>query len=139
MARLYHYRLELMRTHPGSTVIFRCDQSIFQCMYVCLTPLRKSLLAGCRQVLLVDRCFLKGLYGEQLLIAVGIDANDCIYPVAQATVNKENKDNWKFFLELLAKDLRITNSYNWAFMSDRQKVNGSLLICYALLSIIIQK
>ena len=38
------------------------------------------------------------------------------------TVDKENKDNWKWLLELLAQDLRITNTHHWAFMTDRQKV-----------------
>ena len=93
MARLYDYRLELIRTHPGSTIVFKCDQGIFQCMYVCLAPLREGFLVGCMQILSVDGCFLKGLYGGQLLTAVGIDANDCIYPVAWTTVSKENKDN----------------------------------------------
>ena len=101
MVRLYDYRLELIRTHPGSTIVFKCDQGIFQCMYVCLAPLREGFLAGCRQILSVDGCFLKGLYRGQLLTAVGIDANDCIYRVAWATVSKENKDNWKWFLEQL--------------------------------------
>ena len=44
MVRLYDYRLELIRTHPGSTIVFKCDQGIFQCMYVCLTPLREGFL-----------------------------------------------------------------------------------------------
>ena len=105
-------------------------------MYVCLAPLREGFLAGCRQILSVDGCFLKGLYGGQLLTAVGIDVNDCIYPVAWATVSKENKDNWKWFLELLAEDCGITNSYNWAFVSDRQKVHEKLLVSCALLSIL---
>ena len=105
-------------------------------MYVYLAPLREGFLAGCMQILSVDGCFLKGLYGGQLLTAVGIDANDCIYPVAWATVSKENKDNWKWFLELLAEDCGITNSYNWAFVSDRQKVHEKLLASCALLSIL---
>lgn len=122
MRSLYEYRLELMRTHPRSTVLFRCDQGKFECMYVCLAPLREGFLAGCRQIISLDGCFLKGLYGGQLLSAVGIDANDCIYPFAWAIVGKENKDNWKWFLELLAEDVGITNSFHWAFMTDRQKV-----------------
>ena len=80
---------------------------------------------------------MKGLYNGHLLTAVRIDAVICMYLVGWATVSKENKDNWKWFFELLAEDCRITNSYNWAFMSDMLKVNGSLLACYALLSIII--
>ncbi|XP_039130213.1 uncharacterized protein LOC120266636 [Dioscorea cayenensis subsp. rotundata] len=124
MSRLYDYRLELLKTHPGSTIIINCtDEGVFQAFYVCLAPLREGFLAGCRHFVSLDGCFLKGVYGGQLLCAVGIDANDCIYPISWAMVSKENKDNWKWFLEILAQDLRITDSRHWAFMSDRQKAS----------------
>lgn len=71
----------------------------------------------------MDGCFLKGYYGGQLLAAVGIDVNDWIYLVAWAVVDKENYHNWVWFLKLLAKDMKISNSHHWAFMSDRQKVS----------------
>lgn len=122
MRSLYDYRLELLKTHPDSTIKFRCDQGIFEAMYVCLSPLRNGVLTGCRRVICIDGCFLKGLYGVQLLSAVGIDANNSIYPVAWSVVNKENRENWVWFLQLLAEDLMITNSQHWCFMSDRQKV-----------------
>ncbi|XP_039135796.1 uncharacterized protein LOC120273231 [Dioscorea cayenensis subsp. rotundata] len=121
MARLYDYRLELVRTHPGSTVIIKYNEEVFESMYVCLALLRAGFLSGCRKLVSLDGCFLKGLYGGQLLSAVGIDANDCIYPIAWAVVSKENKENWTWFLQILAQDLMINNSHQWAFMTDRQK------------------
>ncbi|XP_039145858.1 uncharacterized protein LOC120283285 [Dioscorea cayenensis subsp. rotundata] len=120
MARLHDF--ELLKTHPGSAIIVNCnDEGVFEALYVCLAPLREGFLAGCRHLISVDGCFLKGLYGGQLLCAVGIDANDCIYPISWAMVKKENKDNWKWFFEVLAEDLRITDSKKWAFILDRQK------------------
>ncbi|XP_050204849.1 uncharacterized protein LOC126654895 [Mercurialis annua] len=119
---LYDYRLELLRTHPTSTVMFKQDNCVFKGMYVCLAPLRDGFKDGCRRVISVDGCWPKGLYGGQLLTAVGIDANDCIYPIAWAVVDGETKENWLWFLELLGQDLEINQSTNWAFMSDRQKV-----------------
>ncbi|XP_039139366.1 uncharacterized protein LOC120276748 isoform X2 [Dioscorea cayenensis subsp. rotundata] len=95
-----------MRTHPNSTFIILADEGVFQ---------------SCRNLVSLDGCFLKGTYGGQLLTAVGIDANDCIYPIAWAVVNKENKENWTWFLQLLAQDLGIVDSHKWAFMTDRQK------------------
>ncbi|XP_052477255.1 uncharacterized protein LOC105800338 [Gossypium raimondii] len=53
--------------------------------------------------------------------AVGIDANNGIYPLAYAAVESENKASWFWFLELLAIDLEIVNSYQIYFMSDKQK------------------
>lgn len=90
MLRLYDYMSELIKTHLGSTIKFRCDVGVFQAMYMCLSPLKESFMAGCRQVILIDGCFLKGVYRGQLLIMVGIDVNDCIHLIAWATVGKEN-------------------------------------------------
>lgn len=56
----------------------KCDDQMFQRLYVCLGPLKKGFLAGCRSVRSLCRCFLKARYGGQLLTAVGIDANDCM-------------------------------------------------------------
>lgn len=111
-----------MKTHPGSTIKFRCDKGIFEAMYVCLAPLRTGFLTGCRRIISVDGCFLKGRYGGQLLSDVGVDANNCSYPIAWAIVNKENRENWIWFLQLLGEDLSIEDSHSWAFISDRQKV-----------------
>ncbi|XP_039136666.1 uncharacterized protein LOC120273983 isoform X2 [Dioscorea cayenensis subsp. rotundata] len=118
---LYDYRLEILRTNPGSTVMFKCNEGIFRGMYLCLGPLKAGFMAGCRPIISVDGCWLKGQFGGQLLSAVGVDANDCIYPIAWAVVDKENYDNWRWFLELLAIDLEINNGHGFAFMSDRQK------------------
>ncbi|XP_016755152.1 uncharacterized protein [Gossypium hirsutum] len=77
--------------------------------------------AGCRRIVGLDGCFLKGYYGGYLLVAVGIDANNGIYPLAYATVESENQASWLWFLELLAMDLEIVSSYHISFMSDKQK------------------
>ncbi|KAK8696284.1 hypothetical protein V6N13_001420 [Hibiscus sabdariffa] len=42
-----------------------------------------------RLFIIFDGCFLKGYYQGYLLAAVGIDANDCIYPIAVAAVEAE--------------------------------------------------
>ena len=77
---------------------------------------------GCRKVICVDGCWLKGLFDMQLLSDVGIDANDCIYPFAWTIIDRENKETWKWFLEFIGSDLEINHSQEWAFISDKQKV-----------------
>ncbi|KAG8488109.1 hypothetical protein CXB51_018508 [Gossypium anomalum] len=77
--------------------------------------------AGCRRIVGLDGCFLKGYYGGYLLAAVGIDANNGIYPLAYAAVESENQASWLWFLELLAIDLEIVSSYHISFMSDKEK------------------
>nr|XP_033516970.1 uncharacterized protein LOC117281233 isoform X2 [Nicotiana tomentosiformis] len=54
-----------------------------------------SFKAGCRKIVGVDGCWLKGaMYGAQLLTAVGLDANNNIFPIAYAVVEKETRDTW---------------------------------------------
>ncbi|XP_052484876.1 uncharacterized protein LOC128039969 [Gossypium raimondii] len=77
--------------------------------------------AGCRRIIGLDGCFLKGYYGGYLLVAIGIDANNGIYPFTYVAVESENQASLLRFLELLAINLEIVSSYQISFMSDKQK------------------
>ncbi|XP_027103267.1 uncharacterized protein [Coffea arabica] len=99
---------ELRKANPGSTVFVETevdDEGIsrFKRLYMCLEPLKRGYLAGCRCWIGMDGCFLKGPYGGQLLTTVGMDADNKMYPLA------------------IAVDLRISNSKNWCIMTDKQK------------------
>ncbi|XP_039143266.1 uncharacterized protein LOC120280475 [Dioscorea cayenensis subsp. rotundata] len=89
---LTKYAAELMQTNPGSTLILWRDEGVFKGFYICLKPLKDAFWSGCRPFIGFDGCFLKSLYGGQLLSAVGIDPNDCILPIAYAVVLVENRD-----------------------------------------------
>ncbi|XP_038992977.1 uncharacterized protein LOC120116621 [Hibiscus syriacus] len=80
-----------------------------------------EIIQGCRRIISLDGCFLKGYYVGYLLTAVGTDANGGIYPIAYAVEESENRYSWLWFLEILGRDLDIDNSYGWCFMSDRKK------------------
>ncbi|KAL4360525.1 hypothetical protein GQ457_04G013760 [Hibiscus cannabinus] len=54
--------------------------------------------ASCRPIICLDGCHLKGYHGGHLLTAVGIDANDCIYPIAFAAVESECHSSWCWHL-----------------------------------------
>ncbi|XP_019192313.1 PREDICTED: uncharacterized protein LOC109186673 [Ipomoea nil] len=77
----------------------------------------------CRPILGVDGTHLKSGIGGLILTAVGLDANDSIFPVAYAIVEGETKQSWVWFLEFLKKDLEISegNEHEFTFMSDKQK------------------
>lgn len=122
----HRYRAELLRSNPGSSVHGRWKEGRFVGLYVCLGALKSAFKAGCRPLICLDGCWLKGTFGGQLLSAVGIDPNDCMFPIASATVEIESKETWVWFLEMLSSDLDIQQSIGWTFMSDRQKVR---LIC----------
>ncbi|KAL3754648.1 hypothetical protein ACJRO7_001838 [Eucalyptus globulus] len=93
----------------------------FDKFYVCFDACRRGFLAGCRRIIGLDGCFLKGLCKGELLAAIGRDANNQMFPLAWAIVKIENKDNWSWFLKNMMADLEITNEEGWAFMSDQQK------------------
>nr|XP_018633934.1 uncharacterized protein LOC104118650 isoform X2 [Nicotiana tomentosiformis] len=77
---------------------------------------------GCRKIVGVDGYWLKSpMYGTQLLAAVGLDANNNIFPIAYAIVEKETHDTWSWFLNYLSVDLEIGDHGGWTFMSDKQK------------------
>ena len=53
---------------------------------------------------------------------MGRDANNQMYPVAWAVVEKETYESWFWFVEKLNRDLKISNQGDgWVFISDQQK------------------
>jgi len=126
-SRVYDYHMELVRSNPGSTVSVTLnpdvtDRPVFERIYVCLEGCKRGFLAGCRRVVGLDGCFLKGTVSGQILCAIGRDPNNQMSPISLATVEGENHDNWYWFLSLLQKDLQINNNgEGWVIISDRQK------------------
>ncbi|KAL0325503.1 UNVERIFIED_CONTAM: hypothetical protein Sradi_5119600 [Sesamum radiatum] len=90
-ALLWDYADEVKRSNPGSIAILGTNQNLFDRFYV----LRMNFLAGCRPVICVDGCHLKGPHGGVLLAAVGIDL--ICYAVAyQYPIFPINgRDEWK--------------------------------------------
>ena len=122
---VFDYQLELLRSNPGSTIVVKLDtgevRPTFLRFYVCFDACKKGFLAGCRKVVGLDGCFFKGLTNGELLCALGRDANNQMYPIAWAVVEKENNDSWDFFMALLSKDLQIGDGEGWVIISDQQK------------------
>ena len=98
------------------------DFPVFQRIYVCFDACKKDFIAGCRKVIGVDGCFFKGACNGELICAIGRDANNQIYLVAWAVVEKETEDSWSWFFGLLQKDLNIPiGGKGWVIISDQQK------------------
>ncbi|XP_059292485.1 uncharacterized protein LOC132045936 [Lycium ferocissimum] len=92
-------------------------------LYICFVACKQGFLAGCRPIIGVNGCHLKGHQkGEQLLTAVGIDGNNMMCHISFTVVEGELKETWRWFLTLLDEDLRISqNPFAWTFISDKQK------------------
>ncbi|KAM0829903.1 hypothetical protein ACQ4PT_066579 [Festuca glaucescens] len=82
---------------------------------------KRGFLAGCRPFICIDGCHIKTKYKGVLLTAVGIDPNDCIYPVAFGLAEVKCTSSWEWFLTNLRDDLNISNTSPWTIMSDKQK------------------
>ncbi|GJR30840.1 mutator type transposase [Tanacetum coccineum] len=96
----------------------------FRRVYVCLGALKQGFRACDREILGLDGCFMSSPWPGQILTAVGVDANNRIYPVAYVIVEAESKASWCWFLNLLREDLGIEANFNYTFISDRQKLNN---------------
>ncbi|GJT38191.1 mutator type transposase [Tanacetum coccineum] len=126
---LRDYCLELRRANPDTTIKIEVERDsvsdlntrMFKRIYICLGPLKKGFKACGRDLLGLDGAFMKGPYPGQLLTAIGLDANNGIYPLAYAIVEKETTCSWTWFLECLGGDLGMTKESNFTFISDRQK------------------
>ncbi|GKA12272.1 mutator type transposase [Tanacetum coccineum] len=94
---------------------------MFKRIYICLGPLKKGFKACGKDLLGLDGAFMKGPYPGQLLTAIGLDANNGIYPLAYAIVENETTCSWTWFLECLGGDLGMAKESNFTFISDRQK------------------
>nr|XP_027077015.1 uncharacterized protein LOC113700766 [Coffea arabica] len=82
---------------------------------------KRGFLDGCRPVVGLDGCHLRGPHKGVLLTALGIDPNNQLFPVMYVVVEIENKHTWRWFLTELKHDLHITNERKWTFMIDKQK------------------
>ncbi|KAL8514876.1 hypothetical protein ACS0TY_013818 [Phlomoides rotata] len=120
---LWDYAQEIRRTNPGSTVLIDSDESSgrFDRMYMCLNAVKQGFLIGCRPLIGVDGCHLRGPHQGVLLSAVGVDPNNNIFPIAYAVVSKEDGDTWEWFLSVLKVDLKIEDDTCWTFISDKQE------------------
>ncbi|KAK9098230.1 hypothetical protein Syun_025275 [Stephania yunnanensis] len=68
--KLNSYPLELQKTNPGTTVKMTQHLGVFQgiYIYICLAPLKNAYNPGCRPLISLDGCWLKGQHKGQLLV-----------------------------------------------------------------------
>ncbi|KAM2964841.1 hypothetical protein FF2_022585 [Malus domestica] len=124
-SQLWDYCNELNMRNPRTNVVVKSEleggKSQFQRLYMCLAACKQGFLDGCRPLICLDGCHIKGIQPSQLLAVVTVDANNGMFPLAYAITKSECYDSWKWFLEILREDLKIENSHSYVFMMDKQK------------------
>ncbi len=100
--------------------LVRDQHDRFQRIFVCPAESRATFQAS-RRLVAVDGTFLKARFILTLLVAVGIDANGHIVPLAWAVAESENADSWEWFLNHLKWSLLELVSEPSTLVSDRDK------------------
>ena len=80
-----------MKTNPGSTVFLHVvdmenNKKRFKRCYIAWAVCKQGWRDGCRPVIGLDGCHIKGQHPGQILTAIGIDANNSLYLIAYAVV-----------------------------------------------------
>lgn len=95
----------------------------FKRMYVHLEACRVGFLVGCRPIISVDACHLKGPCGGQLFCEVAMNENNDMFPISYAVCENECRASCICFLEMLLEDVGMVDTRQWIFIYDRWKVS----------------
>ncbi|KAL6209772.1 hypothetical protein ACLB2K_020711 [Fragaria x ananassa] len=86
-----------------------------------LPSFQRGVDEGMQALIGLDGCHTKGHHHRQLLTAIGIDANNKIFPIAYAMVERESEETWTWFLGYLQQDVKIERDSSYVFITDKQK------------------
>ncbi|XP_075091562.1 uncharacterized protein LOC142171762 [Nicotiana tabacum] len=104
--RLDEYADIIKQTNPGSSCWIRTDSE---------TLPRKNL-----RIIGFDGYFLKGICKGELLVAVGRNGNNQIFPIAWDVVDQEKKYSCIWFITYLIADVQLGDGVGLTVMSDMQ-------------------
>ncbi|GJZ00256.1 60S ribosomal protein L34 [Tanacetum coccineum] len=112
--------------NPGLSVHLHVDEKDdgkihFKMIYIYFKAMIEGWNVGCRKVIGLDGCFLKGTCRGKLLTAMGRDGNNQMFPIAWDVFNVENTDDLEWFLASLCEDLRLNCGAYMTIISDGHK------------------
>ncbi|KAA0054420.1 MuDRA-like transposase [Cucumis melo var. makuwa] len=116
---LRRYGEALKFTNPGTIFHMELeDDRFFKYLFIAVGACVRGFLNCIRPVIVMDGTFLKNKYRGQLIVAVFLDGNSQIYPLAFGVVDRETDDSIQWFLEKLKR--AIGEVPNLGFVTDRK-------------------
>ncbi|KAL4025516.1 hypothetical protein IC575_013917 [Cucumis melo] len=116
---LHRYGEALKLTNPGTIFYMELeDHRFFKYHFMVVGPCVRGFLNCIRLVTVMDGTFLKNKYRGQLIVAVCLDGNNQIYPLAFGVVDRETNDSIQGFLEKL--EGAIGEVPNLGFVKDQK-------------------
>ncbi|KAI3702475.1 hypothetical protein L6452_28213 [Arctium lappa] len=112
----FFYNLEL--NNPGTFTRIKTDNTgRFEMCFAALGCSIRSFLGHLRRVLIIDDAHLKGPYLGTMFLAIAMDANNQIVPVAFGVGRSESGETWTWFLTMLKECIQEPEGL--VFISDR--------------------
>ena len=114
--------LGIEQSNPGCAVVWKtCETNmpnteIFQRVFWSFKPSIEGF-QHCRLVISIDGTHLYGKYKGKLLITMGCDGNNQLFPLAFAITKGENTDSWGWFLACIRN--HVTQRPGICVISDR--------------------
>ncbi|GJS07651.1 transposase, MuDR, MULE transposase domain protein [Tanacetum coccineum] len=101
-AQLPYYCYNLERTNDGTvTHIETDDEDRFKMVFIAFGVVIRSFKYHMRPLIIIDAAHLKGRYEGTNLLAVGMDGNNQIIPIATGVSQGETGPSWTWFLSKL--------------------------------------
>jgi transposase-like protein len=132
------YKELLERESPGAHVdLLRDIHMRFKRIFVCPSVSRGTFTL-CRRLVAVDGTFLKARFILTLLLAVGIDANGELVPLAWAVVESENGESWGWFLnhlrwalpELVIEESTLVSNRDKGLREAERALGGRVVVAH---------
>ncbi|XP_076894179.1 uncharacterized protein LOC143546383 [Bidens hawaiensis] len=115
---IYCHNLEI--ANPGTRAhILRDDLNRFEMLFIAIGVSIRSFIKCLRLMIIIDGAHLKGSFKGTMFLAVGMDGNNKIFPIAYGVGKRESGESWTWFLTKLREC--VGDQPNLAIISNRAK------------------
>ncbi|GJS56700.1 transposase, MuDR, MULE transposase domain protein [Tanacetum coccineum] len=115
---LPYYLHNLERKNKGTITRIKADkEGVFELLFIALGASIRTFVNHLRPLLIIDAAHLKGQYKGTNLVAVGMDGNNQIVPIAFGICKGETGLCWSWWMSVLKEC--IGDNPNLLFISDR--------------------